>query len=57
LSVQKAYRLQATGQVGALGAKKLIGFYVASTTAGTIVLRDGDSGGDVKSGTITPAAG
>lgn len=36
---------------------KLIGFYVNSTTSGTIVLKDGGSGGTAVSGTITPAIG
>lgn len=36
---------------------RLLGFYVNSTTAGTIVLRDGGSGGTVISGTITPVIG
>lgn len=36
---------------------QLIGFYVNSTTAGTIVIRNGDSGGTAVSGTITPAVG
>lgn len=35
----------------------LLGFYVNSTTSGTIVFRDGGSGGTVLSGTITPAIG
>lgn len=35
----------------------LLGFYVNSTTAGTIVLRDGTATGTVISGTITPAIG
>ena len=35
----------------------LIGFYVNSTTSGTIVFRDGGSGGTVMDGTITPAIG
>ena len=35
----------------------LLGFYVNSTTGGTMVFRDGGSGGTVVSGTITPAAG
>ena len=35
----------------------LLGFYVNSTTAGTLVLRDGGAGGAVMGGTITPAAG
>jgi len=34
----------------------LLGFYVNSTSSGTIVFRD-ISGGTVKSGTITPAIG
>lgn len=36
---------------------QLIGFYVNSTTAGTLVLRSGGSGGTAISGTITPAIG
>lgn len=35
----------------------LLGFYVASTSGGTIVIRDGGTGGTAISGTITPAAG
>ena len=35
----------------------LLGFYVNSTTAGTLVLRKGGSGGAVLDGTITPAIG
>ena len=35
----------------------LLGFYVNSTTAGTIVLKDGGSSGTAMSGTITPAIG
>lgn len=35
----------------------LIGFYVNSTTSGTIVLTKGGSGGTAISGTITPAIG
>lgn len=48
--------LTATGDV-TTNAGSLLGFYVNSTTAGTIVLRDGGSGGTVMSGTITPAIG
>lgn len=33
------------------------GFYVNSTTAGTMVIRDGGASGVQKSGTITPAVG
>ena len=47
--------LTATGSIS-LVAGSLLGFYVNSTTAGTIVIRDG-SGGTVLSGTITPAIG
>lgn len=35
----------------------LIGFYVNSTTTGTLVFRDGGASGTVVSGTITPAIG
>lgn len=36
---------------------KLIGFYVNSTTGGTVILKDGGSSGTAISGTITPAIG
>ena len=39
------------------GPCQLIGFYVNSTTVGTLVLRDGGASGTVMSGTITPAIG
>ena len=45
-----------TGAVST-GPCQLIGFYVNSTTIGTLVLRDGGSGGTVMCGTITPAIG
>lgn len=35
----------------------LLGFYVNSTTGGTLVLRDGGSSGTAMCGTITPAVG
>ena len=35
----------------------LVGFYVNSTTSGTLVLKDGGSSGTVITGTITPAIG
>lgn len=35
----------------------LLGFYVNSTSSGTLVLRDGTSAGTVLDGTITPAIG
>ena len=49
----------ATGDIGGAGATDtiLLGFYVNSTNAGTLVLRRGGSGGTVISGTITPAVG
>ena len=48
--------LAASGAVSA-NAGALLGFYVHSTTSGTIVIRDGGSGGTAISGTITPAVG
>lgn len=36
---------------------RLVGFYVASTTGGTIVLKDGGASGTALTGTITPAVG
>lgn len=48
--------LTATGAV-TTNPGTLLGWYVNSTTSGTIVLRDGGSGGTVMSGTITPAIG
>jgi len=48
--------ITATGAVST-GACQLIGFYVNNTTAGTLVLKDGGSGGTAMSGTITPAIG
>lgn len=50
-------RLTATGTVKSGGSGRIIGFYVASTTSGTLVLRDGGASGTQISGTITPAAG
>ena len=40
-----------------LVAGTLLGFYVNSTTAGTVVIRNGGAAGTVISGTITPAIG
>ena len=48
--------LTASGAVS-LNPGTLIGFYVNSTTAGTIVLRDGGSASTAISGTITPVIG
>jgi len=48
--------ITATGAVST-GPCQLIGFYVNSTTMGTLVLRNGGASGEVMSGTITPAIG
>jgi hypothetical protein len=48
--------ITATGSVTTLPGT-LLGFFVNSSTAGTLVLRDGGAGGTVMGGTITPAAG
>lgn len=48
--------LTASGAISAQSCK-LIGFYVASTTSGTIILKDGGSSGTAITGTITPAVG
>ena len=45
-----------TGAV-TVGQGALIGFYVNSTSSGTLVLRAGGASGTVISGTITPAIG
>lgn len=39
------------------GPCQLLGFYVNSTNAGTLIIKDGGSSGTALSGTITPAAG
>lgn len=48
--------LSSSGAVS-LVAGNLIGFYVNSTTAGTIVIRNGGASDTAISGTITPAIG
>lgn len=48
--------LSASGVVS-LVPGNLFGFYVNSTTAGTIVIRNGGAAGTAISGTITPAIG
>lgn len=48
--------LTASGALG-IGPRNLIGFYVNSTSSGTIAFTDGGSGGTAISGTITPAVG
>lgn len=57
-SVESGVPVHLTGS-GAISATSgtLLGFYVNSTSSGTIVLKDGGSGGTAVSGTITPAAG
>jgi hypothetical protein len=49
--------LTATADVTTGGPSALIGFYVNSTNAGTLVLKDGGSSGTAITGTITPAIG
>lgn len=48
-----------TGNIGggSLTGCQMLGFYVNNTSSGTLVLRDGGSGGTQVSGTITPAIG
>lgn len=48
--------MTATGNVTA-GPCQLLGFYVNSTTGGTLILKSGGSGGVAMGGTITPAVG
>ena len=48
--------LTSTAVISAAGGT-LLGFYVNSTTNGTIVFRVGGASGTVVSGTITPAIG
>lgn len=51
-----ARNMTATGTVKSVSGV-LLGFYVNSTSAGTIVLRDGGGSGVTLTGTITPAVG
>jgi hypothetical protein len=51
-----AKNMTATGTVKAVSGQ-LIGFYVNSTSSGTVVLRDGGASGTALCGTITPAVG
>jgi len=52
-----AFNITGTGAVGKASTPgHLLGFYVNSTSSGTIVFRDGGSGGTAL-GTITPAIG
>jgi len=48
--------LTATGDISTVHSE-LLGFYVNSTTAGTLVFRSGGASGTVLNGTITPAVG
>ena len=48
--------LTSSGEVSKVSGT-LIGIYVASTTGGTIVVRNGGAAGTAVSGTITPAVG
>ena len=48
--------LTASGAINA-NPGTLLGFYVNSTTAGTLILKDGGTGGTALTGTITPAIG
>lgn len=52
----QAYNRTSTGDV-TTGDGAMIGFYVNSTAAGTLVFRRGGAGGTVLSGTITPLIG
>lgn len=54
--VGQAVNLSATAAV-TTGACQLIGFYVNSTSSGTLVLKDGGASGTALCGTITPAIG
>ena len=47
--------ITATGTIKSTGGT-LLGYFVSSTTSGTIVLRDGGASGTAISGTITPSA-
>lgn len=48
--------LTASGAIS-LSPGFLLGFYVNSTTAGTVIFKDGGTGGTAITGTITPAIG
>jgi hypothetical protein len=53
----KAVNVTGTADVVTTTNCVLLGFYVNSTNAGTLVMRRGGSGGTAISGTITPAIG
>lgn len=56
IEVGNTTNLTATGNV-CTKPGRLIGFYVNSTNAGTLVLKDGGASGTALGGTITPAIG
>jgi len=51
-----AVNLTASGAVST-GPCQMLGFYVNSTRGGTVIIKDGGTGGTALSGTITPAIG
>ena len=51
-----AVNLTSSGAVSAVPGI-LLGFYVNSTTSGTVIVKDGGTSGTALSGTITPAVG
>jgi hypothetical protein len=56
IEVGATKNMTATGDVFTVNGS-FMGFYVNSTSGGTIVLRQGGSGGTVLGGTISPNAG
>ena len=48
---------QAGNGIISAGPCRLIGFYVNSTSSGTLAFKDGGSSGTAIAGTITPSAG
>lgn len=57
IQVGQAYNKTSTADVVATTNCILLGFYVNSTNAGTLVLKRGGSSGTALGGTITPAIG
>ncbi len=58
LEVGTSVNLSASGQIGPVGQPvQIIGFYVNSTSSGTIVFKNTGSSGVALGGTITPAIG
>ena len=55
-AVGKAVNITGTAAVTP-GPCQLLGFYVNSTSSGTVVFRDGGASGTVLNGAITPAIG